>query len=435
MILPARRAFLVAGLALVLLTIAAAVPWMAAVALGLDAALLVAGIVDGMRARWLRLSASRRWPPLLVQGEPASVVVVLQSARRTRLLLRDALHPALHSLPARLDFTADAGRQDSWRYDIVPRRRGTHRAGPLTVRVLGPWGLAWAQRDLLAPEEMRVYPQVRWEGRVGRLLVLAHRRELGRAPVSQHGLGGEPYGLKEYRPGDPPNRIQWKASARHRRLIAREETWERGQRVVVLLDCARAMASVQDERSKLDHALAAALALARVAASRGDGVTIAAFSDRMERAVKVEARALSRAYAALFDVEARLTEPAFGMLSELVSAVERRRSTVVLFTSMVDLGAADVLREALLTLARRHKVILVNLEDPELARLAFGPPATLAAAYAKVSAMGIVLANRKLGQRLRRSGIRVVTTPADRLAWGALESYLQLFERRRTRTA
>jgi uncharacterized protein (DUF58 family) len=433
--LPAGRAFLVAGFALLLLTLAAAVPWMMALALVLDAALLVAGVVDGLRARRLGLSASRRWPPLLVQGERASVAVRLESEARLRLLARDSLHPGLHSAPVRLDLVAEPRRPYTWQYDVVPRRRGTHAVGPLTVRVLGPWGLAWAQRDLLPPEDVRVYPQVRWEGRVGRLLVLAHRRELGRAPVAQHGLGGEPYGLKEYRAGDPPNRIHWKASARHRRLIAREETWERGQRVVVLLDCARAMASVQDERSKLDHSLAAALALARVAASRGDTITIAAFSDRVERVIKLEARALSRAYAALFDVEARLTEPAFGTLAEVVAAVERRRSTVVLFTSIVDLGAADVLRDALLALARRHKVILVNLEDPDLARLAFGAPATVAEAYAKVSAMGIVLANRKLGQRLRRSGIRVVTTPADKLAWGALESYLELFERRRVKLA
>jgi uncharacterized protein (DUF58 family) len=434
LIFPAERAFLVGGFALLLLTAAVVVPALAWVALATDGALLLAGVVDGRRARRAPLQATRSWPTLLVQGVAAPVGVRLRCEDDLHVQVRDALHPALAAAPARLETDLAPG-DNAWTYTAMPRRRGTHRAGPLTVRVRGPWGLAWAQRDLLPPESVRVFPQIRWEGRVGRLLVLAHRRELGRAPQRRRGLGAEPYGLKEYRPGDPPNRIHWKASARHRRLIAREDTWERGQRVVILLDCARAMASVQDERSKLDHALAAALALARVAASRGDSIAVAAFSDRLERAVRVEARGLARAYAALYDLEARLTEPAFSTLGETVAAVERRRSTVVLFTSVVDLGAADVLREALLLLSRRHRVILVNLEDADLARLALGVPRTVPEAYAKVSAMGIVLANRKLARRLRRGGIRVVTTPADRLAWGALESYLELFERRSSRSA
>jgi uncharacterized protein (DUF58 family) len=318
-----------------------------------------------------------------------------------------------------------------WRYDLAPRRRGEHRTGPLTVRVLGPWGLAWAQRDLIAPESVRVYPQVRWEGRVGRLLTLAQRRELGQAPLRTHGLGTEPYALREYRPGDPPTRIHWKATARRGRLITREDTWERGSRLVILLDCARAMASLEAGRSKLDHALAAALALARVAVSRGDRVTFVAFSDRVERLVRVRASAqgVARAYGALFDLPARLSEPAYDVAAETVSKVEPRRATVVLLTSVVDLAAAEVLREALLCL-RRHRTLLVNLEDPDVVRLAAGSASSPAEAFAKVSALEILLANRRLGRRLQRAGTRVVSAPADRLAADTLEAYLGLFAAR-----
>jgi uncharacterized protein (DUF58 family) len=356
--------------------------------------------------------------------------VRLVAGRQAILLAREALDPALAEAPLRRRLEVAAGTS-LWRYDLSPRRRGEHRAGPLTVRVLGPWGLAWAQRDLLGPESVRVYPQVRWEGRVGRLLTLAQRRELGQAPLRTHGLGTEPYALREYRPGDPPTRIHWKATARRGRLITREDTWERGSRLVILLDCARAMASLEAGRSKLDHALAAALALARVAVSRGDRVTFVAFSDRVERLVRVRAsaRGVARAYGTLFDLPARLSEPAYDLAAEAVSAVEPRRATVVLLTSVVDLAAAEVLREALLSL-RRHRTLLVNLEDPEVVRLALGSPSTPAEAFAKVSALEILLANRRLGRRLQRAGTRVVSAPADRLAADTLEAYLSLFAAR-----
>jgi uncharacterized protein (DUF58 family) len=433
--IPAGRSFVIALLALLLLTAAVAAPVFAWAALALDVALVLGCAIDGVRARRDRLSAVRVWPPLLVQGAAAPVRVRLHGGRRLTLHLRDALHPALAGQPARVTLELAPGQECEWSRSIVPKRRGTHSVGPLTARVLGPWGLAWSQRDVLPSETVRVYPQVRWDGAVGRLLALAHRRELGLSPVRRRGLGGEMYGLREYRPGDPRSRIHWKASARHGRLILKEDTWERGRRLVILLDSGRAMASVRDERSKLDHALAAALALSRVAVSRGDTIGIATFSDRLERVVRVEARGLARVYESLFDVEARMTEPAFGTLTEIVGSLEHRRATVVLFTSVVDLGAAEVLKEALVGLARRHRVILVNLEDADLSRLAFGVPDSLAEAYAKVSAMGIVLANRGLGRRLVRSGVQVVTTAADELAWEALGAYLELEGRGRARPA
>jgi len=426
---PTARAIVAAVLFTLALTVAVAVPWMAGVALGADLLLVLAIVADARLARGVPLQARRRWPSLLVQGERATVEVRVSSTARAELVAREALHPGLAERPLRRALVTTPDDDAVWSYELVPRRRGEHLVGPLTVRVLGPARLAWSQRDLLPPEPRRVYPQTRWQGRVGRLLALAHRRELGRAPLRVRGMGTEPYALREYRPGDPPTRIQWKASARHDRLLSREDTWERGTRLVILLDCARAMASMDGGRSKLDHALAAALALTRVAVSRGDRVTLVGFSDRIERIVRVRSdqRAIAAAYRALYDVEARLTEPAYDLAVETVSAAESRRAAVVFLTSVVDLAATELLREALLGLGRKHRPLLINLEDPDLVRLAFGVPASLEEAFAKASSLEMLLANRRLGRRLQRAGIAVATAPADQLAWRALEAYLGLW--------
>jgi uncharacterized protein (DUF58 family) len=338
-----------------------------------------------------------------------------------------------------------------WPYDLVPRRRGEHLLAPVTVRLLGPWGLAWAQRDLLAGDRVRVYPQVRWEGRVGQLLVAAQRQRLGAMALQLQGAGSEPYALREYLPGDPLGKVHWKATARHGRLVSREDTWEQSARLVVLLDCARTMAATATDatettaavatgavggrgggRGKLDYALAAALALTRVAAARGDQVSVVAFSDRIDRTVRVRsgARSARQAYAALFDVEARLVEPAYDLAAEAVSQLEARRATVILLTSIVDLASAELLRESLLRLAGRHRPLLINLEDPDLRRLAVGEPATPVEAFAQVAALEIVLANRRLAKHLQRGGIRVIGSAADQLALATLEAYLALFRGR-----
>jgi uncharacterized protein (DUF58 family) len=425
---PSSRFFLAGGLVTLLLAASVAVAWMAVAALVLDGLLLAAFLLDVLRARGTRVSAARRWPPLLFQGARTEVEVRLASAagRAVVVRAREALHPGLAAGPLRTEARLPRDRTVVWKYALAPRRRGEHAVGPLTARVLGPWGLAWAQRDVIPSESRRVYPRVRWEGTLGRLLALAHRRELGQSPVRLHGGGTEPYALREYRPGDPRNKIHWKATARHGRPILREDTWERGARVLVLLDCARTMASLDGGLSKLDHALAAALALTRVAVSRGDRVTLLAFSDRVERVVRVRSgtHSLFLAYRALFDVEARLTEPAYDLAAEAACDTEARRATVVVLTSVTDLAAAELLRSAILTLSRRHRPILVNLEDPELADLAYGVPASPEAAFAKALSLEILLGNRRLAKQLRRSGVRVATTRADRLAWEAVAAYL-----------
>jgi uncharacterized protein (DUF58 family) len=427
--MPAARLFLACGLVTLALVGSVAAPWLAWVALLADALLVAAFALDRARAAAVPLEAVRSWPPLLVQGAPLAVEVEVRSGavRPVELWLREPLHPALADAPKSERCTIAAHGRHRWRYALVCRRRGVHTVPPLAVRVLGPWGLAWSQRMLLDPQPQRVYPQVRWQGEVGRLLALAHRRELGRAPVRLSGIGSEPYALREYRPGDPPLRIHWKASARHDRLISREDTWERGARLLVLLDCARAMAAQDGGRSKLDHALAAALALTRVAASRGDRVTVMAFSDRIERTVRVRggSRSPGIAYRELFDLEARLVEPAYDLAAEQAQQAESRRALVLVLTSVTDLAAAELLREALVTLRRRHRPLLVNLEDPDLAALALGRPERVEDAFAKVSALEIVLANRRLGRRLSGHDIPVVTAPADRLAWETLDVYLR----------
>ncbi len=432
--MPARRLFAALGLVGLVITTAVATPRLARAALPLDAVLLLLFAIDFFRARGARLTAERRWPPLLVQGEPSEieVAVVSHEKRGVSLLLREGLSPAVAGEPLRQAMELLPEREAVWTYRLTPRRRGDHAIAPLTARVLGPWRLAWAQRDLLPPERARVYPQVRWQGPAGRLLALAQRRELGLSPLATRGLGTEPYGVRGYLPGDPPGKIHWKATARHGRLITREETWERGTRLLILLDCGRAMASMAGERSKLDTALSAALALTRVAAARGDRVTTLAFSNRIERIVRMlpGVRGANEVYRRLFDVEAALVESAYDLAANEAGKLEPRQATVVLFTSLVDLAGAEVLRGALLTLCRRHRVLLVNLEDAELSRLAFGIPATSLEAFAKVSAIEILLSNRRLARKLRHAGIRILTAPADTLALEALNVYLGMVKSR-----
>ncbi|HVS64920.1 MAG TPA: DUF58 domain-containing protein [Thermoanaerobaculia bacterium] len=436
--IPARRAFLVLGLLTLLLALSPLSPRIVGLVGMVDGAVLLGVLVDWLLARRIPLRARRGWPETLTQLHPSS-----GEAERTRLTLEleseglrrgagvtieieETLHPALATLPWRRRLELDRPR----RFEIAlePSRRGVHEAGPLTARVRGPLGLCWAQRRLLEPERISVYPRMRWGGRVGKLLALAQRHELGTVTLDRRGLGGEIYALRRYRAGDPRTRIHWKATARRGFLVTREDTWERGRPVVILLDCGRAMSTVEDGLTKLDHSLAASLALVRLAAGHGDQVTIVAFSDRIQRIVRVRpsTTGLALAYRQLYDLEARPVESLYDLAAETVLQMTLPRSTVMVLTSLVDLATAEILQEALNRLRRRHRPVLVNLEDASVRRLAEEPPRNTAEAYAKLASLEILLRNRDLATELRRRGIAAVAAPADRLALESLETYLEI---------
>ncbi|MBZ0090502.1 MAG: DUF58 domain-containing protein, partial [Thermoanaerobaculia bacterium] len=366
-------------------------------------------------------------------GEVASIVVALVNPgpRSLEVQLREALHPSLARAPLHETLSLAPGTSDEWTYSLRPRRRGRMSWGPLTARLLGPLGLAWTQRDLIDAADARVYPRVRWGGRVGKLLALAQRHQLGQSPTRAVGEGAEPYALRTYRRGDPPRKIHWRASARHGRLISREETWEQGARLVLLLDCGRSMASTDDDRSKLDHSLAAALALLRLANGRGDRVTVVAYSDRIERRIRVRpgVAGIRSAYQELFDLRARRVESDHILAVEAAVTLEPRRSVAVFCTSVTDLATSERLIDAIERLRRRHQTLLVNLEDPRVAARAASRPVLIEEAFAKISAMEIQLANRDLGRRLSGRGVTTVTTAADRLALETLDAYLGVMER------
>ena len=86
------------------------------------------------------------------------------------------------------------------------------------------------------------------------------------------GSATTPAGVRDYLPGDDVRRVNWKATARRDSPVTTELEAERGQQVVIALDCGRLMTAPAGHLTKLDQAVNAALLLGWVAQSQGDRV-------------------------------------------------------------------------------------------------------------------------------------------------------------------
>ncbi len=424
--LPSRRAIAIAFVGGVTLAVAAppgAVLWILAFGLAVGAATRL----DARAARetW---SAQRDAPERAPQGEPFHVTWNVRARRRPLggFVLAEGVPDAVEGDTDERSFRLPAGGNARTRLRRVAVRRGVWHLGPGRARVLGPRGLGWLRVEASPGDEVRVDPPVEALRRL--TLDTQRSRWLGGATRRLRGVGSEFESLRDYRADDDFRWIDWKASARRRRLTSREYQVDEHQSVVFLFDTGRLMSSEHGERTKLDHALGAALAIGHTVTKRGDNLGLLAF----DRDVHGELRPgrgrghLTRFHEELSRLQPRLVEPDWTAAFTRFQRMVRKRSLVLVFTDLVDERVSADLIAAAARVSRRHLCLVVTLTDTALLDIVGRRPETARDAYeAGVAADALLLRENAIG-RLRAAGVRVVDSPADRVAVDAVETYLRL---------
>jgi uncharacterized protein (DUF58 family) len=177
--------------------------------------------------------------------------------------------------------------------------------------------------------------------------------------------------LRDYVPGDDVRFVDWKAFAHRGRPMVRQYQVERGQELILLLDCGRRMAATTSAGrtrgwTKLDYALDAALQLAAVALQEGDRVGVLAFDSEVRAWVPPRrgARIFPRLMEAVFDLEPSLKEADLGRALLEVNLRHRRRAMVVILSDVADPLSIERQRAALARGSRRQHLVFAALDDP-----------------------------------------------------------------------
>ncbi|MEQ8791815.1 MAG: DUF58 domain-containing protein [Pirellulaceae bacterium] len=193
-----------------------------------------------------RLSLRRRLPSRICAGEPLVVEIELTNHRRTlggwamvaqdQIMLEGPLGEEFQTTVDVVFPSAPAGASVRAGYRAELSRRGRYRFGPLTVSSRFPFGLVEAAVQVNRLDEILVCP------RIGKLighwqdLLESHRDGSRRSQRRRGPLGGDYYGLREFRPGDTVRMIHWRTSAKLGELAVRLLERQRNRDVAVLLD-------------------------------------------------------------------------------------------------------------------------------------------------------------------------------------------------------
>lgn len=424
--------------ALVPAALAVASPTFGWLALALDVAVLLLCAVDFARAPRARdVEAHREVEPILSSGvdNPVRWVLGTRTGRPVRGELRDEPPLDVESQGHRQPFALEAGAASSLRltYRVRPPARGDARFGDVHLRLLGPLGLCSRQVRLPAARDVKVYPDLSALSREALTLARASEAVSARTQRRKTMEGREFESLREYRPGDDFRHIDWKASARHAHTLVRTWQPERHQPVLLLLDCGRHMAGRVQGRRKLDHAVDAALRLARVSLDAGDVVGVMSFASDVRAFLppRKGAEHLRLITESLYRAEAGLEESDYGRAFDFAFARQTRRALVVLFTDLVDPDASATLLTRTLALRPRHLPVVASLLDEDLVAAATDVPGDAPAAYARQAASRMEAEYRLTATTLRDAGALVVRAPARAFGAAALNVYLDVKARGR----
>lgn len=412
--------------------LAAVHPWWWTAMLAYDALLLGLVLLDHLLAPGAdALQVRREVEPVLSSGVPNPVRLVLEPRRAVRGELRDLPPPGVATTGHRFRFALrgdEAAHQ--LRYLLTPPSRGDLSFGDVYVRLEGPLGLCARQLRLPLQAAVKVFPDLTALTRDALSLAHAEDARAGRR-TPRRSDGSEFESLREYREGDDVRHIDWKSTARRGRAMVRVFEPEKNQAVLLMIDCGRHMAGKVGARRKLDHAVDAALRLAKVSLDQGDLVGLIAFGNRVHahlppRKGEEHLRTLTQG---LYRIEATLEESDYGKAFDVAFARHHRRTLVVVFSDLLDPETSAALVTRTLALRPRHLPLLVSLLDEDLRRAATAPVDELQAAYLRQTAARIEDEHRLTTARLRNAGALVVREPATGFSAAAVNAYLSVKQR------
>jgi uncharacterized protein (DUF58 family) len=366
-------------------------------------------------------------------GELEEVRLVVENPAAAGLEARLADHAPAELMPHPREL---AGRFDSKghlevSYFTSSPKRGAFKFGPVDLQVSRAAGWWRRQVRLAQPHEVAVFPNVVAIKRVQLSLRRGLRAMAGLRRARPPGASTAFAGLRDYVRGDDVRRVSWTATARRDHPVVVEVEAERGQQVMIALDCGRLMTAPAGALDKLDHAVNAALMLAWVANAYGDRVGLMTFDDRVTGFIKPDrgSSQVRRLTEALYAIKSDYVEPDFGHAFTHLALRLGRRSMVVVLTDVQDPEASKELVAHCLRLAARHLVLVVAMSDPAVLMARDQPITSSARAYEWAAAEEFVASRRESFELLRRGGVLGLDVVAGSLSPALVERYLELKER------
>ncbi|MEX1252035.1 MAG: DUF58 domain-containing protein [Hyphomonas sp.] len=386
-----------------------------------------------------RLSASVRHysakvevPPLLYVGSADELSLelgFLSGPLPERIEIQLETNAVLGVLPPQ-GLRGWEGRSRSYTISVTPSRRGVAKIVQLWSRWQGPLGLIQKRHIQKFDLDVPVTPNVRWV-RDEAIRLFSRDAEFGIKTQIERGDGSEFDALREFSSGMDRRAIDWKHSARHRHLLAKEFKTERNHNIVFAFDTGRLMSEPLAGVPKIDRAVTAGLLLTYVSLRNGDRAMLYGFSARpgLNSGFLTGTSSFSKAQAIAAELDYSDDEANFTLALSNLGAQLKRRSLIIIFSDFVDTISAELMLENVKRLTDRHLVLFATFEDSALSQMADAPPDSAQDVARAVIADTLLAERDVVFRRLQRLGVQIIETTPEAFSAELVSRYLQIKQR------
>jgi len=210
----AKAAFVVClGLILYMIATNSGAGWLYVVAAVMGAVVIVSAPLPWWNVRGTEVE--RRAPVQATAGEPFECVLEIKNTGRLARNLLEVEDRFAGGTGRSVAVRVGRQKPGILRYTIENPRRGIYPGGEIIVESGAPFGLFYGRRRRQVASGIVVYPRIfDVAGLPPSAMVDVERGDRSESSTLHRGYGGEFWGVREYRPGDPARLVAWKRSAR-----------------------------------------------------------------------------------------------------------------------------------------------------------------------------------------------------------------------------
>jgi uncharacterized protein (DUF58 family) len=313
-------------------------------------------------------------------------------------------------------------------YNLRPVERGEYSFGEINVFVSSPLMLVRKRYRFEGKKIIPVYPSYLQMRKYEIFAISDRLSEIGVKKIRRIGHSQEFEQIQDYVRGDDYRTINWKATARKRKLMVNHFEDERSQQVYSLIDIGRVMKMPFNKMSLLDYAINASLVLSNVALRKSDKAGMVTFSNKVDRILAADKQALQmqKILDLLYNQKTDFLETDFENLAAAVLRKITQRSLFLVFTNFETLNSLKRQLPFIKRLAGSHLVVVIFFQNTELLEFIDKPATTIEEIYHKTIAEKFSYEKRQIVKELERFNIHSILTSPENLTIETLNKYLEL---------
>jgi len=321
----------------------------------------------------------------------------------------------------------EPNEEKNLKYFLKPVTRGIYQFGQVNAFVMSPLQLIKWRYRFEKPKSLKVYPSF-IQMKKYELIALTKQRGGGFKKIRRLGHSLEFEQIKQYNKGDDFRTINWKATAKHSRLMVNQYQDQTSQNVYSLIDMGRTMKMPFEQMTLLDYAINSTLSFSNIVIKKHDKAGLLTFEKNIDFFLKPNhsKSTLNQIFENLYNLNTSFKETDFERLYKFINHKISTRSLLMLYTNFEHFSSFRRQLPFLKKIAKKHLLVVIIFENTELERLINQQITGTSTLYSKIVAEDFLRHKKRMIKEMKLHKIHAILTKPENLTIATINKYLEL---------